>query len=78
MRAHRTLILSLIAAIAVAVAVQHFLIFHSPTLVALMTAVAIAAAWLITRSSLEAFTTAMRFNLGLESAEVGPLYTEIN
>jgi len=60
-----------------AVAVQHFLLFRSPAAV-LVTAVALSAgAYAATRSSLDAFATAIRFNLGLMSAEAKPLYTEV-
>jgi hypothetical protein len=45
---------------------------------AAVTAVIAGAAWLVTRASLEAFAVAMRFNLGVESAEVGRIYTEVD
>ena len=62
---------------AIAVGVQYFLVFRSPALVLLTTAVAGVAAWFLTRSSLGAFEVSIRYHLGLLSAESGTLYQEI-
>jgi hypothetical protein len=62
---------------AVMVGLQYFLLFRSAGLVAGATLALGAAAWFLTRSSLAAFEASMRFNLGLESEEVGRLYTEV-
>jgi len=63
--------------IAIAVGVQYFLVFHSAAVVAVTTVAAGVAAWLLARSSLEAFTVAIRYNLGLETTESKAFYTEI-
>jgi hypothetical protein len=66
------------AVIAVAVALQHFLIFRSPATVALATAYLSVAAYFLTRSSLHAYEVSIRYHLGLLSAETGTLYKEVN
>jgi hypothetical protein len=65
-------------AIAVAVALQYLIVFRSMSLEAVVTAVVTMAAVLVTRTSLDAFTVTMRFNLGLVSEELGKLYTEVD
>jgi hypothetical protein len=65
-------------AIGIAVAIQYLVVFRSVLVVAVVTALVAMTALLVTRASLEAFTVAMRFNLGLVSEEVGPLYTEVD
>ena len=64
-------------AIALAVGIQHFVLFRSPALVALATAVVSVAAYYLTRSSLRAFEASIRYNLSLLSVESGTLYKEI-
>jgi hypothetical protein len=64
-------------AMAVAVGLQHFFVFRSEAAVAATTALLAIAAWLVTRSSLDTFAVAMRFNLAVESAEMGAIYTEV-
>jgi hypothetical protein len=63
--------------IALVVGVQHFVLFRSVTAVWVAAAVVAAIAVAVTRSSLSAFTIAMRYSLGLESAEIGPMFKEI-
>ena len=63
---------------AVAVAIQFFIVFRGPAMVASSTAVVGAVAYFLTRRSLAAFAASMRFHLGLLSAESGTLYKEIN
>ena len=65
-------------AIAVVVALQHFLLFHSRPLVLAVTLGAAAAAYLLTRSSLHTFEVAIRYHLGLVSQESALLYKEID
>jgi hypothetical protein len=65
------------AAAAIAVALQYFVIFHSPATVMLSTVVIAAIAYLVTQRSLKSFEVAMQFNLGLDSGEAVPLYREI-
>jgi hypothetical protein len=65
-------------AVSVAVGLQYFLIFRSPTLVVAVTAVLGIAAWLTARSSLESFEVSIRFHLGLLSNESKGIYTEVN
>jgi hypothetical protein len=67
-----------VLAIAGAVALQYMLVFRSMLVVAIATAAIAATALLVTRASLDAFTVAMRFNLGLVSQEVGRIYAEID
>lgn len=59
------------------VALQYFIVFHSPAVVLAVTVAGAVAVCFSTRSSLRAVAEAMRFNLGLASSEVGPLYREI-
>jgi len=63
---------------AVAVGLQYFFVFRSPAVVVAVTAVVGAAAYFLTRWSLEAFAASIRFHLGLLSAESGTLYKEID
>lgn len=65
-------------AMAIAVGLQYFFVFRSPAMVAAVTVVAGAAAYLLTRFSLGALEGAMRYSLGLLSAESGALYKEID
>jgi hypothetical protein len=65
-------------AIAIIVAIQHFLLFHSRPLVLAVTLLAAAAAWFLTRSSLHTFEVSIRYNLGLVSQESTMLYKEID
>jgi hypothetical protein len=65
-------------AIAVAVAFQYMLVFRSMLVVAIVTAGIATTALLVTRAALDAFTVAMRFNLGVVSQEVGKIYAEID
>jgi hypothetical protein len=61
----------------IAVAVQYFLIFRSPLIVAVSTVVLGIAAWFGTKASLGTFAVAMRYHLGLLSAETGTIYKEV-
>jgi hypothetical protein len=61
-----------------AVALQHFFLFHSPASVLAATAIVAAAAYFLTRSSLRSLSSSMRFSLGLVSGESSFLYEEIN
>jgi hypothetical protein len=63
--------------VAVAVGVQHFLLFRSPLAVVIATLGIGAAAYFATRSSLGSLETTMRFTLGLESGESVSIYKEI-
>ena len=63
--------------VAIAVALQYFLLFRSPAIVLAAAAMLGAAAWFLTRSSLQAFEVAIRYNLGLLSTESSLLYKEI-
>lgn len=65
-------------AAAVISALQYFLIFHSPAIVAAVTVVVAAAVWLLTQASLRAFEASMRFHLSVASAESGSFYHEID
>jgi hypothetical protein len=62
---------------AVAVGVQYFFLFHSRPAVLLAALAVGAAACLVTRASLDTFESAIRFNLGLMSAEAKVLYREV-
>src|ERR1035437_2980152 len=64
--------------IAMVVAIQHFLLFHSRPLVLAVTLLAAAAAYFLTRSSLETFEVSIRYHLGLVSQESTMLYKEID
>jgi hypothetical protein len=63
---------------AIAVGLQYVVLFRSTAAVLATSAVVAGAAWAVTRSSLGAFTTAMRYNLGLASAEVTPMFREVD
>lgn len=63
--------------IAIMVALQHYLLFHSRPLVLAATLLAAAAAWLLTRASLSTFEVAIRYHLGLVSQESTMLYKEV-
>ena len=60
------------------VAFQHFLLFHSRPLVEVVTLVAAAGAYFLTRASLHTFEVAIRYHLGLVSQESTMLYKEID
>jgi hypothetical protein len=62
---------------AIAVGLQYLLVFRSPAIVIITTAVIAIAAWFLTRSSLGAFEVSIRYHLGMLSAESGTLYQEI-
>jgi hypothetical protein len=64
--------------IAIMVALQHFLLFHSRPLVLAATLLAAAAAWFLTRASLDTFEVSIRYHLGLVSQESTMLYQEID
>ncbi|HUJ20697.1 MAG TPA: hypothetical protein VLX58_04205 [Bryobacteraceae bacterium] len=64
-------------AMAIAVAVQYFLLFHSHAIVAMATLAVSLGAYFATRSSLQAFEVSIRYNLGLLSAETQHFYKEI-
>jgi type IV secretory pathway TrbD component len=64
--------------IAVMVALQHYLLFHSRPLVLAVTLLAAAAAWFLTRASLDTFEVSIRYHLGLVSRESAMLYQEID
>ena len=64
--------------IAIVVALQHFLLFHSRPLVLAATLLAAAAAYFLTRSSLHTFEVSIRYHLGLVSQESTMLYKEID
>ena len=63
--------------VATAVGLQYFLIFRSRAAVLMVTLGVTGAAWLLTRSSLEAFEVAIRFRLGILNSESKGIYTEI-
>ncbi|MBZ5583893.1 MAG: hypothetical protein LAQ30_17115 [Acidobacteriia bacterium] len=65
-------------AIAVAVGIQHFLLFRSPAIVIAATTLLAAAAWALTRRSLSTFEAAMRYNLSQIAVESGRLYHEVD
>lgn len=65
-------------AMAIAVALQHFVVFRSHALVLAATVALAGVAYLATRSSLKALEESMRFNLGLIANESGPLYKEVD
>src|SRR5664280_505109 len=64
--------------IAIVVALQHFLLFHSRPLVLAVTLLAAAAAYFLTRTSLHTFEVSIRYHLGLVSQESTILYKEID
>jgi hypothetical protein len=53
---------------AIAVGLQYLLVFRSPAIVIMTTAVIAIAAWFLTRSSLGAFEVSIRYRLGLGMA----------
>ena len=63
--------------IAIAVGIQYLFVFRSPAIVMIATLLIGGGAWLLTRSSLQAFEQSIRYNLGLLSAESGSLYVEV-
>jgi hypothetical protein len=63
--------------IALAVGIQHFGLLRSVTAVVAAAVIVGAGAILVTRSSLSAFAVAMRYHHGLASADVGPMFQEI-
>ncbi len=63
--------------IAIIVAFQHFVLFHSRPLVLAVTLLAAAAAYFLTRSSLHTFEVSVRYHLGLVSQESTMLYKEV-
>ncbi len=71
------LLLGCSLAAGIAVAVQYFLIFRSPAVVAGATLVLGIAAWFGTKATLSTLSVAMRYHLGLLSAETGTIYKEI-
>jgi hypothetical protein len=64
--------------IAIMVALQHYLLFHSRPLVLAATILAAATAWFLTRASLDTFEVSIRYHLGLVSQESALLYQEID
>jgi hypothetical protein len=63
--------------VAIAVGLQYALLFRSVAVVLLVSAALAGAAWVVTRASLGTFAVNMRYNLGLASAEVGPMFREV-
>lgn len=63
--------------IAIAVAIQHFLIFRYVTAVVLTGVALGAGTFFVTRASLDHLATAMRYDLGQQSTESKPLYKEV-
>jgi hypothetical protein len=64
--------------ISVAVGLQYFLLFRNAATVAAAAAMVGAAAWHLTRGSLEGFAESMRYSLGLVSGESATLFREID
>lgn len=64
-------------AMAIAVGLQYFLVFQSPTAVIFAAALIAVAAYFVTRSSLTALEGAMRFNLAVAAEEFRTLYKEV-
>jgi hypothetical protein len=64
-------------AIAIAVALQYFVIFRSEAAVGITMVVLGAGALIVIRSSLDTIATGMRYQLSLLSVETGTLYKEI-
>jgi hypothetical protein len=62
---------------AIAVLAEYLLIFRSPTVALVTTCCLGAAAYLVTRSSLERWTISIRYNLAVTSAETGKLFKEV-
>ena len=65
-------------AMAVAVGLQYFLVFRLPAVVLASTVALLAAAYILTRWSMEALAVSIRYSLGLLSGESGTLYKEID
>jgi len=63
---------------AIGVGLQYMFVFRSPAVVAAVTIVAGVAGYSLTRASLGALASSMRFSLGLLSAESGTFYKEID
>jgi hypothetical protein len=64
--------------IAIVVAIQHFLLFHSRPLLLAVSLLCAAAAYFLTRISLHTFEVSIRYHLGLVSQESAMLYKEID
>jgi len=64
-------------AIAVAVGIQYFVIFHSPATAAASAVVLGGVAWMATRQAVRGFAEAMRYDLATVSGEAGTLYREV-
>ncbi|MGO8735569.1 MAG: hypothetical protein ACLQVM_22550 [Terriglobia bacterium] len=63
---------------ALAVALQHFFIFHSQPRALTATAIVAVGAYFLTGSSLRSLNSSMRFSLGLVSGESSFVYKEVN
>jgi len=63
---------------AAAVGIQYFFVFRSEVIVAGVAVAAAVAAYVLTRSSLGALETAMRYSLASLAQESGRLYTEVD
>jgi hypothetical protein len=64
--------------IAIVVGLQYFLVFRSAATVAAAAMGVAAAAYVLTRRSLEAFAQSIRYNLALLASESGTLYKEVD
>lgn len=64
--------------VAIAVVLQYFLIFRSRMAVPVATVALAAAAWLVTRWSLQRLAVDMQFGLAQDTGEVTAMYTEVN
>jgi len=64
--------------IAIAVALQHFVLFRSPAAVAAATVALAVAAWYAGRSGIRALAVSMRYQLAESSGESGSLYREVD
>jgi len=78
-RGPASLILAMLGGFAAAIAVglQYFLLFRSPALVAAASAALGCGAYFLTRRSVDALASRMRFSLGLVSGEAVPFYKEV-
>jgi hypothetical protein len=65
-------------AIAIAVGLQYFVLFHWPVAVLVAAILLGVGAYFLTRSSLDTLESSIRFNLGILSQEAKVLYTEID
>jgi hypothetical protein len=63
---------------ALAVALQHFFLFHSPASALAATAIVAAGAYILTCSSLRSVSSSMRFTLGMVTGESSFLYKPID